>query len=140
MTLVDQLTALAHLDIEGVHACNLVIDSVDAPPIRAQLDRVRQQHERHIAVLSARIRSLGKDPPAYSRGFKGFLVGRRAVDRTRVEDALRALREFEHSAQERYAAALRNALPADIYIVLSRSEYELRWHIDCIDQLLRDHA
>src|SRR4051794_34380428 len=68
------LRALIHLDIDAVYAYKQAIDHAEAPLVRDQLMRCQSDHERHIAQMSALMRTYGGEPPPFTWDLKGLLL------------------------------------------------------------------
>lgn len=136
--IAKQLSTLVQLDIDAVHAYNEAIEKVDRPAIKEHLIRYRDDHDRHIADLSAEIRRLGETPPDYSPDFKGFFIqgftSLRSI--TGTQGALKAMYTNEKLTNKKYDEATEWNLPPDIKHIVALAFEDERRHIEYIEQAL----
>jgi uncharacterized protein (TIGR02284 family) len=133
-----KLSSLAQLDIDAVHAYGQAIEQIDAPAIREQLTRFREDHNRHIRELSEKIRELGKTPPEHSPDFKGFLIeGFTALrSMTGTEGALKAMQTNETLTNNRYEEATKSDFRLDIKALVEKNYSDEKRHIQYIENAL----
>ncbi len=137
-----ELSSLARLDTDAVHAYDAAIANVDALELRRELVRFRGDHDRHARELRGVIRRFGGEAPSASLDFKGFVLeGFTAVrSATGTEGALKAMKASEALASRAYSRALALDLPADVKaLVQSALGDELR-HLRTIEQGLVSRA
>ncbi len=145
-TIAKNLSSLAQLDIDAVHAYGQAMKNIDVAMVRNQLSRFQADHERHITDLSECIRRLGEEPPEYARDFKGFLLeGFTAIrSATGTEGALKAMKSNEEKTNKDYNAALSWDLPADVRAIVQRNYEDERRHLAYVEEALServwDHA
>src|SRR5919198_4895882 len=72
--LINRLEKLIQLDIDAVGAYEQAIEAIDILEVRDRLAEFRDDHERHVAELSAALRRMGGEPPRRSPDMKGFLI------------------------------------------------------------------
>lgn len=136
--IIRTLKALAQLDMDAYHAYGQAIEKSDDLGLRHQLEKYRQDHERHVTVLSDCIRELGAEPPEFSRDFKGFLIegwtALRSV--TGVQGVLAAMKTNEKLTNRKYAKAVELLLPADIHAVIASNYEDEKEHLAYIQRQL----
>ena len=137
-TVAENLGSLVQLDIDAVHAYDQAIKRIEVSTVREQLVRFRGDHERHITELSDYIRSIGEEPPEYSRDFKGFLIeGFTAIrSSTGTEGALKAMKSNEQKTNKDYNEALSWELPAEARTIVQRNYDDERRHLRYVEQCL----
>ncbi|MGB3225217.1 MAG: DUF2383 domain-containing protein [Desulforhopalus sp.] len=137
--IAKKLGSLAQLDIDAVHAYKEAIDKVEDPQVRANLVRYREDHERHIAELSAEIRRLGETPPDFSPDFKGFFIqgftSLRSI--TGTEGALNAMHTNEKLTNKNYSEAGNWNLPTNIQSIINLAYEDEKRHLEYIEMELK---
>ncbi|NLX03630.1 MAG: DUF2383 domain-containing protein [Phycisphaerae bacterium] len=138
--MIDNLSSLAQVDIDAVHAYDQAIDQIDADDeqIREKLIEYRQDHQRHVAELASEIRDLGGTPPEYSRDFKGFLIEGFTALRslTGTEGALKAMKSNEGLTNRRYDEARTWHLTGSAKGVVERGFQDEQAHLQFIEETL----
>lgn len=140
--IVNKLNSLVQLDIDAVHAYKEATEKVENPVVREHLTLYRQDHDRHIADLSAEIRKLGGTPPEYSLDFKGYLIKGFTSLRsaTGTEGALNAMHTNEKLTNKEYEAAKYWDLPPDLKQIIALAREDERRHLEYIERALQEKA
>ena len=137
--LAKELSSLAQLDIDAVHAYQEAIDKIDHVQIRNQLTRYREDHNQHVTALSAQIRKLGETPPEFAPDFKGFIIQGFTSLRsaTGTEGALKAMHTNEKLTNSKYNDAAKwTNLPVDLKQMIAMALEDERRHIEYIEHVL----
>lgn len=145
MTIIDMaeaLCALAQSDIDAVRSYEQAIEAVGRGGIRESLTRFRDDHKRHIEHLSAVIRALDAEPPAYSPDFKGFLIAGFTDIRSLLgtEGALKAMRTNEQLTNRRYAEVFQMNLTPNIRELVGHNYHDEQVHLKYIEETLASRA
>src|SRR5262249_36392950 len=113
---IQALLSLIQVDIDAARAYAHAIAAVAVPAIRERLGEFREDHERHIADLSAALRALGSEPPERRWDPTGQPVeGYTAVcSAMGTAGALRAMKSNEILTNKRYEAARSLSFPTEI--------------------------
>lgn len=138
--IVKTLNSLIQLDIDAFHAYQQAVGRVDVPLVKEQLSRFRDDHERHIRELSAKVRELDEEPPKPSPDLKGYLIegftALRSV--TGTEGALKAMKTNEQLTNRRYDEGRKIEASADIHALLVSNWEDEKRHLEFVEQCLRD--
>lgn len=132
------LRDLVHLDVDAIHAYDQAIKNVDVAHVRAELDRFKADHERHVSDLSAAIVELGGQAPVIRRDVKGFLIEGMTALRAAMgtEQSLRAMLTNEKLTNREYAKAARMALPVAIDALVQRNRDDERRHLEYLEDAI----
>ena len=135
---IKDLTKLAQLDIDAVHAYDQAIKNIDVPAIKDQLIKFRDDHKRHVDELSPEITALGGTPPDFSPDFKGYLISGFTSLRssTGTEGALKAMLSNEKLTNKNYDEAMTWSLPDSAKAIVTKGFNDERIHLDYIERTL----
>lgn len=141
-SIAQKLTKLIKLDVDAVRAYQQALDNIDVPAIHTSLSQFRDDHQRHIAELSAAIRDLGEEPPSNAPDIKGFFIeGFTAIrSLTGTEGALKAMRGNEKLTTSTYHDALSEDLPANIQALIRKNYADEQRHLQYIEHMLATKA
>jgi len=133
-----QLSELAQLDIDAIHAYDQAIKNIDVTSVREQLTQFKADHERHVRDLSDFIVRFGGQAPSFTPDFKGFLIqgftGLRSI--TGTEGALKAMKSNEELTNRTYANALGKGFPVDVQALVQKNFEDEQRHLRAISQWL----
>ena len=140
--IIGKLTDLVKLDIDAVHAYGQVIKNVDIHDVREQIVKFQGDHERHITDLSDAIRSLGGQPPEFSKDFKGYLLEGFTSLRsmTGTEGSLKALKSAEEMTNKKYGNARSWDMPANVMSIIQRNYEDEQRHLSYVNQCISDRV
>lgn len=137
--IAQKLGSLAQLDIDAVHVYREAIEKVEDPQVRETLVRYCEEHERHIAELSAKISRLGEAPPDFSSDFKGFFIhgftSLRSI--TGIEGVLNAMHTNEKLINKNYSEAGSWNLPKNIQTIVNLAYEDEKHHLEYIEMELK---
>lgn len=139
---LKKLEALLVRDIDEIRGIDRALERIQAQDedVRAQLSRLREEHERHVEDLAGLVRRYGGVVPARAPSGRSSLLTRLFSGRT-TASALRALRAREQMMRQAYADVLADArLPAEMANVVRRCRDDERSHVDALRDVLRAHA
>ena len=138
--LVNKLQSLIKLDIDAVRSYDQAIERITDVDIRRQLEIFREDHSRHVDVITNLVRSYGEVPTSASPDLKGFfLEGFTAIQSMMgTEAALKAMRTNEKETNRQYADAQSLDLPADVLRVLEKNYADERRHLEYVDLALAE--
>lgn len=134
----DKLKPLIQLDIDAVSAYNQAIDQVKESDVREQLIEYRDDHERHIAVLSEVVQSYGESPPERSKDFKGFLIQgfTTLMGVGGTQAALQAMENNEKLTNKKYKEATGWDLDLQLKKIIAGNYDDEQKHLEYIQQKL----
>lgn len=140
--LCRHLISLAHLDIDAIHAYTHAIDRINIQDVKETLIRFREDHERHVQLLSPMISQFGGTPPEFKPDFKGYLIQGMTALRgiTGNEGALKAMKTNEELTSRTYGNALSWEMPDDVRSVIVRNHEDERRHLDYINKAIEDRV
>ncbi|MFP4072183.1 MAG: DUF2383 domain-containing protein [Desulfovibrionales bacterium] len=141
--IIKQLHSLAQLDADAYHAYGQAMDKVEHVAIRDQLGVYRDDHRRHFDELSSQIRSMGGDPPDFSKDFKGYFIEGFTSLRsaTGTKGALEAMQTNEKMTNKNYNdASSRSDLPPEIHSMLVSFYQDEQQHLRFVEQALKERA
>lgn len=135
---VALLRDLVHLDVDAIHAYEQAIKNIDVAHVRAELDRFKADHERHVSDLSAAIIDLGGQAPVIRRDFKGFFIEGMTALRAAMgtEQSLRAMLTNEKLTNREYDKAARMTLPAQVDELVQRHRADEQRHLQYIEDAI----
>ncbi|AKF10612.1 DUF2383 domain-containing protein [Sandaracinus amylolyticus] len=132
------LRDLVHLDVDAIHAYDQAIKNIDVEPVRAELERFKGDHERHVTELTTAILDLGGTAPVIRRDLKGlFIEGMTALRAAMgTEQSLRAMQTNEKLTNKEYDKAAKMALPARVDELVRRNYDDERRHLEYIEDAI----
>lgn len=68
---INQLTSFLRAEISAVETYDQCLEKIDTAPIKSELETLRASHVRRAQLLTARIRTLGAEPPVSPRPWNG---------------------------------------------------------------------
>jgi uncharacterized protein (TIGR02284 family) len=138
--MIERLTSLIQLDIDAVHAYEQALKQIDDSTMHAQITAFRDDHQRHIADLSAKVSAIGGEPPEYSPDFKGYLIEGFTALRsiTGSEGALNAMESNEKLTNKKYEEALEWDLTPEFGALIRKNFEDERRHLIYIQNALRE--
>ncbi len=140
--IANRLGDLIKLDTDAVHAYDQAIGAIAEEAIQEQLTVYKDDHQRHIEVLSRVISDLRETPPKASPDLKGFaLQGFTAVRSiTGTSGALKAMKSNELLTNRKYDEARSWDVDAQIKDILESHYQEEQMHLRFVENALRDFA
>ena len=137
-----ELKSLCKIDIDAFFAYTETFRHIDAPDAKKNVERFRDDHERHIKDLSDEIRSLGEEPPKFSRDFKGYVldVFTKVRSLTGTEGSMKALRSGEETTNKKYGEAVKLGFPDRILTLINRNFKDEQGHLSYIEQAIRNQV
>lgn len=127
---IRALRSLVRTETSALRACDQALLDVEVRPLDANLQQLRQDHERHIDALGAVLRRYGESVPPPDDA-PTILAARGDP-----EQALRAVRAQEQAAESRYLQARRIPLPADVRDLLRRGHDEVTTALRFVEETL----
>jgi rubrerythrin len=147
MTNDDVLTVLidlCRLDIDAVGAYEIALKNIDDVEVYNQIDKFRQDHERHIERLNNLIGKYGSEPQKKTPDFKGYLIEGMTALRsiTGLEGALKAMETNEVMTNKKYREALEESpnLPEEVKNLLNENFTDEKRHLAYIREVLSSLA
>lgn len=137
--LIAGLNDLLQLDNDAVQAYTVAIDRLGSEPFRSAVRSFRGDHERHIADLSALIRSRGATPvdvPHIPTGMFKLAVQKAAAAAGGDREILLAFKANEGQARDKYRRAAADVLPPDVSSVVRRNAADEERHYAWVTQAL----
>jgi rubrerythrin len=137
-SVIALLRDLLHLDVDAIHAYDQASKNIDVASVRAELERFKADHERHVTDLTSAIVRLGGEPPAVRRDFKGFFIEGMTALRAAMgtEQSLRAMQMNERLTNREYDRARKQVLPAEIDEMIARHAEDEHRHLAFIDDAI----
>ena len=137
-----ELKSLCKIDIDAFFAYTETFRHIDAPDAKKNVERFRDDHERHIKDLSDEIRSLGEEPPKFSRDFKGYVldVFTKVRSLTGTEGSMKALRSGEETTNKKYGEAVKLGFPDRILTLINRNFKDEQGHLSYIEQAIKNQV
>ncbi|HEY3449419.1 MAG TPA: DUF2383 domain-containing protein [Myxococcales bacterium] len=131
-----ELSSLAQLDIDAIHAYDQAIHNIDVTSVREQLTQFKADHERHVRDLSVIIQRFGGQAPSFSPDFKGYVLQGFTALRSAMgtEGALKAMKGNEELTNRTYSNALGKGFPVDVLAVLQKNYADEQRHLAAINQ------
>ncbi len=138
--MIEKLNSLIRLDNDALSSYNKVIDVIDEPTLKTEITRFRDDHKRHVSVLSELVKSYGGSPSTQEKDIRGvFLGGATALQSLfGVEGALKALQTGEKVTNKNYSDAVQWNVPEDVKIVLRDNYGDEQRHLRFVETALRD--
>lgn len=138
--MIEKLNSLIRLDNDALSSYNKVIDVIDEPTLKTEITRFRDDHKRHVSVLSELVKSYGGSPSTQEKDIRGvFLGGATALQSLfGVEGALKALQTGEKVTNKNYSDAVQWDVPEDVKIVLRDNYGDEQRHLRFVETALRD--
>jgi rubrerythrin len=137
--MLDKLEKLIYLDIDATHAYDQAIKNVREQLIKDKLILFKSEHNRHIDLLSAKLREFGGVPPELTQDFKGyFITGFTALrSLTGTKGALNAMETNEWLTTSKYEEAVTWDFPADIATIVQSNLADEQRHLMFIREKLK---
>ena len=140
--IVEMLNSLVELDQDAVRAYDQAITACDVMDVEIGLREFREQHERHVRILTARLLAEGEH--VIKEDEKGYLLEGFASQMAGVEEALKGLRQDEELTNRAYRSVLAHELPADVREVVECAynveKHHLSWIQSAIDAMPPSNA
>lgn len=138
--MIDKLNSLIRLDNDALSSYNRVIDVIDDPTLKTEITRFRDDHKRHVSVLSEVVKTYGGTPSTEEKDIRSlFLGGATALQSLiGVEGALRALHTGEKVTNKDYSEAVQWDVPEDVKIVLRDNYGDEQRHLRFVEIAIRD--
>lgn len=138
MEMYDKIEDLVHLDTDAAEAYREAIERVGDAATREQLASFKEDHERHIAELTAMLLSMGRQAPERKPDLKGRLLESMTALRSALGDqqALKAMRQNETITNRAYEKAMGWDVPEAITESLARNHAEEQRHLVWIEERL----
>jgi len=136
--IINNLNDLIQLDIDAWFAYKQAMEGIAETQIRDELQNFQGDHERHVQVLSEKVRQMGGTPPKFLRDFKGFLIeGMTAIRRLAgTTGALNAMELNERVTNSTYEKHALKDYPDDLRQTVGDFFCDERRHIEYIRQML----
>ena len=135
--MVEALSELIRLDYDAIGEYTTAIADVVEEDIRDPLARFREDHERHVTVLSTLVRDLGGTPPE-SPDLKGLL--RRTMTKVAglsgTKGTLEAMKSNEGAVAETYSHHLAMAWPPATRRIIESNYADERRHLAWVENTL----
>ncbi len=140
--IAKELRALCKLDIDAYFAYQETLHHIEEKDVKANIERFRGDHERHIKEISEELRTLGEKPPEFSRDFKGYVldVFTKVRSLTGTEGALKALKGGEETTNKKYGAAVKLDFPTNIKNLIERNYQDAQKHLSWIENAINTKA
>lgn len=137
--IIDRLQSLAQLDVDAANAYAQAIKEIDIPIIRLELEKFKDDHDRHYHTLSEEISNLGGKVPKKSPDLKGFFISGFTFIRsqTGTAGALKALETNEKLTNKRYSEAVSMDFPEKILSLLQLNYDDEKKHLQYVQSQLR---
>lgn len=133
-----RLNSLIKLDADAVAAYDQAIEHIDETAVREQIERYRDDHKRHIAVLTETVQGLGEQPVKPSRDFVGFFI--EGFTRIRsfggATGTLKAMESNERLTNKRYSDATTWDLEPRIRDIIRTNYEDEKRHLTYIEKTL----
>ncbi|MFZ2448117.1 MAG: ferritin-like domain-containing protein [Syntrophobacteraceae bacterium] len=136
--MAKELSELVELDIEAAHAYGQAITIVTEPGIRDRLARFQKDHERHIEQLSAVIRALDAEPPAYAWDLKSTQPEEVApiAGMMGTEGTISTMKTKEVFANKTYREAQHLSFTPNIGELVRRNYQDEQVHLNYLEEVL----
>ncbi len=139
MNIVKHLNDLLKLEHDAVRAYKTAIDNILDADIQENLGRFRNDHERHIALLTQRIKDNGGAPQQRPDLLGPFIMGLTAV-MSKMGDlnALRVMHQNENLTNRAYDGAVKDDYPAELHEMMEEFQADERRHRAWIDDKMAE--
>ena len=139
---VKRLRSLLQLDVDASHAYQQAIDKIDKPSVREQLILFREDHERHIREIAAKLEEMGEKPPKATPDVKGVLIeGFTALrSMTGTHGALKAMKTNEELTNRKYSEALKLDASLEIHSLLEKNYQDEVRHLAFVEECLKNRV
>lgn len=137
--IIDRLQSLARLDIDAANAYAQAIKEIDIPIIRAELEKFKDDHDRHFYALSEEISSMGGNVPKKSPDIKGFFISGFTFIRSQMGNvsALKAMETNEKLTNKSYSEAVAMDFPEKILSLLELNYEDEKQHLQYVQTQIR---
>jgi uncharacterized protein (TIGR02284 family) len=138
--MIDKLNSLIRLDNDALASYNKVIEMIEEATLKTEVTRFRDDHKRHVSVLSELVKSYGGEAATEQKDIRGlFLGGATALQSIfGVEGALKSLHTGEIITNKNYSESVQWDVPEDVKIVLRDNYADEQRHIRFVETALRD--
>lgn len=138
--MIDKLNSLIRLDNDALVGYNKVIEMIEEATLKTEITRFRDDHKRHVSVLSELVKSYGGEAATEQKDIRGlFLGGATALQSIfGVEGALKSLHTGEKITNKNYSESVQWDFPEDVKIVLRDNYADEQRHIRFVETALRD--
>ncbi|NLL13114.1 MAG: ferritin-like domain-containing protein [Fibrobacter sp.] len=138
--MIDKLNSLIRLDNDALSSYNKVIEVIEEATLKAEITRFRDDHKRHVSVLSELVKSYGGEASTEQKDIRRlFLGGATALQSLfGVEGALKALHTGEKITNKNYSESVQWDVPEDVKTVLKENYADEQRHIRFVESALRD--
>lgn len=136
---VDKIKSLIKLDIDAAAAYEEALEHIETPSIHKTMNMYRDDHQRHVDVLSRLLRDAGEVPPERTKDIKGFFIeGFTSLRSVTGEDgALKAMLSNEKITNRKYQDAYDNwDLEPEALAIVSDNYEDERRHLSYIEDVL----
>lgn len=138
--MINKLNSLIRLDNDALNSYNKVVDMVEEPTLKTELSRFRDDHKRHVSVLTEVVKTYGGAPAGEEKDLRGLFLGGATIlqSLTGVEGAMKALHTGEKLTNKDYSEAVNWDVPEDVLIVLRDNYGDEQRHIRFVESAIRD--
>ncbi len=138
--MIDKLNSLIRLDNDALASYNKVIEMIEEATLKTEVTRFRDDHKRHVSVLSELVKSYSGEAATEQKDIRGlFLGGATALQSIfGVEGALKSLHTGEIITNKNYSESVQWDVPEDVKIVLRDNYADEQRHIRFVETALRD--
>ncbi|MCE5186505.1 MAG: PA2169 family four-helix-bundle protein [Planctomycetaceae bacterium] len=136
----DKIKSLIKLDIDAVAAYEEALQHIETPSIHKTINMYREDHRRHVTLLSDLLTGAGEVPPERTKDVKGFFIeGFTSLRSVTGEDgALKAMLSNEKITNRKYQDAYENwDLDPEVLAVVSDNYEDERRHLSYIEDVLQ---
>lgn len=138
--MIDKLISLIRLDNDALNSYNKVIEVIEDAALKTEITRFRDDHKRHVSVLSELVKSYGGEASTEQKDILGlFLGGATALQSIfGVEGALKPLHTGEKITNKNYSESVLWEVPEEVKTILRENYADEQRHIRFIESALRD--
>lgn len=138
--MIDNLNSLIRLDNDALNSYNKVIEVIDDAALKAEITTFRDDHKRHVSVLSELVKSYGGEAPTEQKDILGLFLGGATALRSifGVEGALKSIHTGEKITNKNYSESVLWEVPEEVKTVIRENYVDEQRHIRFIESALRD--
>lgn len=138
--MIEKLNSLIRLDNDALSSYNRVVDIITEPVLKGEIIKFRDDHKRHVSVLSNLVKTYGGTPATNEKDIRGLFLGGATALGTLggVESALKALHTGEKVTNKNYGEAIGWNVPEDVLIVLKDNYNDEQRHIRFVENAIKD--
>lgn len=135
---IEHLARLLHLEVHLVSTYDGATARLGETGPRDQLDRLREDHERHVLDITELIREMGEPTPPDSPDVEGLVAPAISAMRNAdgVDDVLHAIRMAERIVGHAYAEARNWGVGMQVHELLGRCDADEQRHLAVLGDLL----